>query len=140
MKTRKFATAAAALLIAAGLGSAAIAQQPAPAPDAPAAEQQQKQPGERMKKMHRQGHHHGMHGMPGMFGAARNIDKQLTAEEVEAILRGRLAFMANRNLTVGQVSEKDEKTVTATIVTKDGSLVSTLEFDRRTGFSRPVNG
>lgn len=88
---------------------------------------------------------YGMHPMG--FGSGSNpdcpfnktsIDKQLTTDDVKKIVEGNLAWSGDKNLKAGEVKEKDEKTITATIVTKEGSLVRTLEFDRATGFHTPI--
>lgn len=87
-------------------------------------------------------------GMPGpMMGGGwggrggwggQNIDRQLTADDVRAIVTGRLAMSGNKRLKVGQVQEKDADTVTAEIVTVDNSLVRRMEVNRHTGRSTPV--
>jgi hypothetical protein len=61
------------------------------------------------------------------------VDRALTVEKVKAILEGRLAWHGNERLKVGKVVEKDAKTITAEIVTVDGSLVQTLQIDKATG-------
>lgn len=83
-------------------------------------------------------------GMPGPMmgggwgGRGANIDRQLTADDVRAIVTGRLAMSGNKRLKVGQVQEKDADTVTAEIVTVDNSLVRRMEVNRHTGRSTPV--
>ena len=61
------------------------------------------------------------------------VDRALTVEKVKTILEGRLASHGNERLKVGKVVEKDGKTITAEIVTVDGSLVQALEIDKATG-------
>lgn len=61
------------------------------------------------------------------------VDRALTVEKVKSILEGRLAWHGNERLKVGKVAEKDGKTITAEIVTVDGSLVQTLVIDKATG-------
>lgn len=77
------------------------------------------------------GHRSG--GLHHMGMGPRLTDRPLNADEVKEIIEGRLAWRGNENLAVGQVSEKDDKVITVQIVTKDGSLVRTLEIDRATG-------
>ncbi len=51
-------------------------------------------------------------------------------------LQRRLAWRGNDNLKVGEVKKIDDKTIAATIVTKDGSLVRRITFDRKSGRPR----
>ncbi len=74
-------------------------------------------------------------GMPGLGIVNGTANIELTPERVKTILEGRLAWMGNPNIKVGEVKVKDEKTITAEIVTKDNSLVKRLEFDRNIGAS-----
>lgn len=101
----------------------------------------------RMKRMHgemmgRKGS--GMMGGPGMMGGMCAMmmahgDKELTAEQVRAILEGQIAWSGNKRLKVGAVEQKDEDSYVADIVTVDDSLVQQVEVDRSTGAMRPVN-
>jgi hypothetical protein len=63
-------------------------------------------------------------------------DGEVTIDEIRGLLEQRLAMRQNPNLKVGEVTDKDEYTIAAQIVTKDGSLVQTMEFNKKTG--RPV--
>jgi len=54
------------------------------------------------------------------------------------MMEHRLAWQRNPNIKVGKVEEKDEDTIIAQIVTKDRSLVQSLEVDRHTGWMRPA--
>ncbi len=67
------------------------------------------------------------------MGYGLQADGVVTVDEVKGLLEQRLAMWRNPNLKVGEVKEKDEYTITAEIVTKDGSLVQSMEFDRKTG-------
>lgn len=87
--------------------------------------------------MHPMGYGRGMN--PGCPFNAASIDRQFTTDDVKKIIEGNLVWSGGKNLKVGEIKEKDEKTIAATIVTKDGSLVRTLEFDRATGFHTPIN-
>jgi hypothetical protein len=101
----------------------------------------------RMKRMHgemmgRMGP--GMGGGPGMMGGMCAMmmahgDKELTAEQVRAILEGQIAWIGNKRLKVGAVEQKDEDSYVADIVTVDDSLVQQVEVDRSTGAMQPVN-
>ncbi|MBM3950156.1 MAG: hypothetical protein FJ311_01725 [Rhodospirillales bacterium] len=66
-------------------------------------------------------------------GEQAAVDRALTVEKVKSILEGRLAWHSNDRLKVGKVADKDDKTITAEIVTVDGSLVQTLTIDKATG-------
>ncbi len=78
----------------------------------------------------------GRGGGPGFGWGDAGIDRQLGAAEVRDIIEGRLAMRGNKRLKVGDVAEKDADTVTAEIVTVDGSLVQVVEVDRHTGRPR----
>ena len=67
-----------------------------------------------------------------------SLDKELSIEDVKSSFERHLAMRGNPNLKVGEIAEKDENTITAEIVTKDGSLVRGFEIDRKTGQRRPV--
>lgn len=75
----------------------------------------------------------GMRGDCPAYSEQTAVDRALTVEKVKAILEGRLAWHGNERLKVGKVAEKDAKTITAEIVTVDGSLVQTLQVDKATG-------
>ena len=88
----------------------------------------------------RGGYGSGMRGGYGGYGMGMGYGLQadgvVTVDEVKGLLEQRLAAWRNPNLKVGEVKEKDETTITAEIVTKDGSLVQSMDFDRKTG--RPM--
>jgi len=65
------------------------------------------------------------------------MDKDLSADQVRDIVQGRIASMGESNLKVGGVTESGNDTVLVDIVTKDDSLVQTVEISTRTG--RPAN-
>ncbi|MFQ6017188.1 MAG: hypothetical protein ACE5KF_03250 [Kiloniellaceae bacterium] len=94
---------------------------------------------------------HGMMGMPhGMMGMGHGMmgrgigppmlygmpARDLSADDVRERLERRLAWHGNPRLKLGQVTEADDDTIVAEIVTKDGSLVQKLEIDRRSGRMR----
>lgn len=74
----------------------------------------------------------------GMMGGHANVDKQLSADDVRAIITGRIAMHGNKRLKVGAVQEKDADTVTAEVVTVDDSLVQRLAVNRHTGAMQPA--
>jgi len=75
-------------------------------------------------------------GGPGGFEAGLLADGVVTVDEIKGIVERHLARWNNPNLKVGEVKAKDDKTISADIVTKDGSLVQHMEFDSKTG--RPL--
>lgn len=80
----------------------------------------------------------GMMG-PGMaHGFMQPLSRDLSAEDVQHMLGHRLAMTGNPNIKLGTVSEKDDDTIVAEIVTQEGSLVQRLEVDRHTGWTRPA--
>ena len=64
---------------------------------------------------------------------ADSADLDLGVDDVKTFMERRLAAWRNDNLKVGEITEKDENTITAEIVTKDGSLVERFDIDRKTG-------
>ena len=81
-----------------------------------------------------------MHQGKGMMGGwPVPAGKKHSGDDVAAWLDHFLARTGNPNLQLGSVTEKDDYTVMAEIVTVDGSLVQRLEFDRRTGQRWQVN-
>ncbi len=97
---------------------------------------------------------HGMMGHGGMgtgmgYGMGRgmspcsqnvraDMDRDLSVKDVTEMLQLRLDRWNNDRLKVGKVVEKDDDTIIAEIVTKDGSLVDRLAIDRDTGSQRRI--
>ena len=73
------------------------------------------------------------------YGQKAAFSKDVTVDSVTKFLEQRLDMMGNKRLKVGDVKEKDDKTITGEIVTQDGSLVQKLQFDRETGRHRMIN-
>lgn len=100
--------------------------------------------------MHGQGYMHGGQGGPGMMqghgygpGAGdcqtnQTLDTPLTIEDVRAQLEQHLQARGNDRLKVGNVTDKDDATIIAEIVTVDDSLVRQIEIDKATGRRTPV--
>ena len=61
------------------------------------------------------------------------VGKELSVEDVTEILEHRLDMWGNDRLKLGPVTEQGEDAIAGEIVTKDGSLVERLVFDRRSG-------
>jgi len=74
---------------------------------------------------------------PGAYGdcprAQAAQGQEVTVDSVSAFLKRRLDMWGNERLKLGEVSEQGEDTIVGEIVTKDGSLVERLVFDRKTG-------
>lgn len=79
------------------------------------------------------------YGMAPCAGITPRADKDLDAGDVRASLERSLDWQGNKRLKVGEVTETDDDTVVAEIVTVDGSLVQRLEVDRHTGRLQQVN-
>ena len=73
---------------------------------------------------------------PGLTAAQ---GQEVTVDSVTKFLESRLAHMGNERLKLGKVEQTDDKTIVGEIVTKDGSLVHKIAFDKATGGHRPVN-
>ncbi len=89
---------------------------------------------------------HGMMGQ-GMGGQGKMAPgmgpwvvpiKHLSTDEVRHFLEHRLAVQGYKRLKVGSVEEKDNGTISAEIVSVEGSLVQRLEVDRHTGLIMQV--
>jgi hypothetical protein len=92
-----------------------------------------------MRRMMRGMMRRGRMGMGiGTMMGRRLTTRKLDASEVKRIIDGRLAWRGNKRLKVGTVTEKDDNTVIAEVVTVDGSLVAKFAVDRTTGRMRYV--
>jgi hypothetical protein len=83
----------------------------------------------------------GMMGPGMMMGPMMGMGQQsanLTVDDVKGNIERWLAWHGNARLKAGNVSEKDQNTITAEIVTVDNSLVQKFDVDRRTGMMWPV--
>ena len=61
-----------------------------------------------------------------------------TPERVRAFLEERLARLANPRLKLGEIATAEDGSITAEIVTVDGSLVQKLAFNRYPGLVRQI--
>ena len=84
-----------------------------------------------------QGHGFGP-GADGDCQYNQTLDKPLTVDDVRANLEQNLERKGNDRLKVGKVEDKDDKTITAEIVTVDDSLVRRIEIDKATGRHTPI--
>ncbi len=89
---------------------------------------------------------HGMMGQ-GMGGQGKMAPgmgpwvvpiKHLSTDEVRHFLEHRLAVQGYKRLKVGSVEDQDNGTISAEIVSVEGSLVQRLEVDRHTGLITQV--
>ncbi|MEE8454161.1 MAG: hypothetical protein V3R90_05305 [Limibaculum sp.] len=72
------------------------------------------------------------------MGPAIDLGEDLSADDVRDRIERNLAWHGNERLMVGEVTEADEDSILADIVTKDGSLVRRFRIDRHTGQMRDV--
>ncbi len=84
-----------------------------------------------------QGMGSGNQGNCARFGP-QTQGEPLTLDDVTAQFEQRLAWRGNPNVKLGPVVQKDDKTITVDIVTKDDSLVRRIEVDMATGRHSPV--
>ncbi len=66
-------------------------------------------------------------------------DDDLSADDVRAGIERILAWHGNERLKVGEVTEADDDTIIAEIVTLDGSLVDRFKVDRHSGLRQRIN-
>ena len=118
--------------------------------------EQRGMPGMMRQGMPRQGMGEGMgQGMgPGMMGQMRMgmpggdpllyrspplAPEEMTAERVRELLEQRLDYHGNPRLQLGEIEESPDGSITAEIVTTDGSLVQKLAFNRYPGLVRQLD-
>ena len=73
-----------------------------------------------------------LYGMPGAG------QEEMTLESVRAWLEQRLAWHGSPRLKIGEITAAGDATITAEIVTVDGSLVQKLAFNRFPGLVRQM--
>jgi hypothetical protein len=77
---------------------------------------------------------------PGMMHGFRVVPMtRLSTEDVQAFLQHHIAMDGLQHLKVGEVKQTDENTITADIVTQDGSLALRLEIDPYTGLVKNMS-
>ena len=81
-------------------------------------------------------------GMPGgdplLYGSPHLTPEPMTPERVRELLQQRLDYHGNPRLTLGEIAEADDGSITAEIVTVDGALVQKLAFNRYPGLVRQL--
>ena len=75
----------------------------------------------------------------GGMGMAAPLAEDLSSDGVRHMIEHRVARTGNPNLKVGEIVEQDDDTITADVVTQDGSLVRRFMVDRHTGMMRPAD-
>lgn len=80
-----------------------------------------------------------MMGAPAMlYGMMHDAPEEMTEDRVQALLEQHLTQLGNPRLELGQVGSATDGSVTAEIVTVDGSLVQKLAFNRFPGLVRQI--
>jgi hypothetical protein len=74
-----------------------------------------------------------------IYGLPKAEQIETTPEKVRAWLEDRLAHHANPRLAIGEIAPAGDGSITAEIVTVDGSLVQKLAFNRWPGFARRID-
>ncbi|MCC2096801.1 MAG: hypothetical protein KDJ29_07905 [Hyphomicrobiales bacterium] len=83
---------------------------------------------------------------PGMMYGGQNqrwanTNRNLSVDDVKRNIERWLAYGGNDRLKLGEVKQKDDNTIEATVVTKkENALVQKFEVDRRSGFTRRIGG
>jgi len=81
----------------------------------------------------------GMMGGPGLlYGMPHGTAEEMTPESVRTFLEKRLEWHANPRLKIGKIATAADGSITAEIVTVDGSLVQKLAFNRHPGMVRQL--
>jgi hypothetical protein len=73
----------------------------------------------------------------GGMGMSGPMAEDISVAGVRNFMQHRLEAMGNPNLKLGEIVEKDEDTITADIVTQDGSLFRSFIINRHTGAMQP---
>lgn len=83
------------------------------------------------------GMHRGNRGPQARGIAPWAADGDVTVDEVKQVMSWRMQQRNNPNVKLGNVEVKDGAII-AEVVTKEGSLVNRIEFDRTTGWMHPA--
>ncbi|PZX41932.1 hypothetical protein LY56_02223 [Roseinatronobacter thiooxidans] len=81
---------------------------------------------------------HGL-GPDALYGMPQGAVTEMTPARVAAFLSHLLERHANPRLELGEVAEAEDGSITAEIVTIDGSLVQRLSFNRYPGLFRQID-
>lgn len=84
-------------------------------------------------------------GMPGMVGGQGALlgtplgsPEEMTEDRVRALLEQQLTSLGNPRLKLGEIGTASDRSITAEILTVDGSLVQRLAFNRYPGLVRQI--
>lgn len=81
----------------------------------------------------------GMMGGQGMLlGTAHGTPEEMTEDRVRALLEQQLTNLGNPRLRLGEIGTAPDGSITAEIVTVDGSQVQKLAFNRYPGLFRQI--
>jgi hypothetical protein len=81
----------------------------------------------------------GMMGGQGMLlGTPHGTPEEMTEDRVRALLEQQLTNLGNPRLKLGEIGTASDGSITAEIVTVDGSLVQKLAFNRYPGLFRQI--
>ncbi|WP_209427854.1 hypothetical protein [Pararhodobacter sp. SW119] len=91
--------------------------------------------------MHGRNGQMGGHGLgPGaLYGMPHGAPSEMTPARVEAFLSHLLERHGNPRLEIGEITEAEDGSIVAEIVTVNGSLVQRLAFNRYPGFFRQID-
>jgi hypothetical protein len=83
-----------------------------------------------------------LHGMMAghhlALGLPVDTPEEMTPERARSFLEDRLAWLGNPRLKLGEIATAEDGSITAEIVTVDGSLVQKLAFNRYPGLVRQI--
>ena len=90
---------------------------------------------------------HGLHGQMGghalgpgaLYGMHHSAPSEMTPARVETYLAHLLERHGNPRLEIGEITEAEDGSIIAEIVTVDGSLVQRLAFNRYPGLFRQID-
>jgi len=90
---------------------------------------------------------HGLHGQMGghalgpgaLYGMHHGAPSEMTQARVETYLADLLERHGNPRLEIGEITEAEDGSIIAEIVTVDGSLVQRLAFNRYPGLFRQID-
>jgi hypothetical protein len=72
------------------------------------------------------------------LGLPAGTPEEMTPKRVRTFLEERLARLGNPRLKLGEIATAEDGSITAEIVTMDGSLVQKLAFNRYPGLVRQI--
>lgn len=80
-----------------------------------------------------------MHGQGILLGTPLGTPEEMTVDRVRALLERHLTNLGNPRLKLGEIGTLADGSITAEILTVDGSLVQKLAFNRYPGLVRQVD-